>query len=122
MELDQNLWVYANVSATLKSIETIRDFASIAADSRDPEHIGFALQHLYAMLSTYIMEEPTLFLIEDFEYNKHALEGSEPLNSENPVEELHREATQLLGILSDRINGTWNNPHSARTNSSDLTR
>ena len=77
-------WVYANVSATLKSIVKIRDIASIAADSRNPEHIGFALQELYSMLSTYIAEEPVLFLTEDFEYNKHAAGGFEPLESDNP--------------------------------------
>jgi hypothetical protein len=119
MRHEKEPWVYANVSATLMSIAKIRDIASIAADSRNPEHIGFALQELYSILSTYVFEEPVFFLTEDFEYNKHAVSASELLDSENPVEEPHREATQLLSILSNRVDGSRNNSQLARANSSD---
>ena len=121
-ETGKEPWVYANASATLKSITKIRDIASIAADSRNPEHIGYALQELYSILSTDVFEEPVFFLTEDFEYNKHAVGKFEPPESDNPVEELHRGATQLLDILSDRVDGSRNNSHLARANSSDQRR
>jgi hypothetical protein len=59
--------VKANVSVTLESIAKIRDIASLAADSRNPEHIGYVLQELYSILSTYIADELALFVTEDFE-------------------------------------------------------